>query len=135
MKNKTRGWISLAVLTVALITNAIYQIGCKSTEDTAFKVTGTTVVSLNAAMLAYRDACRAGLIASNEQDHVRDYYNRYHAALLIESNAIVTLKTTGDTNALYQSVRVVTGASADVIGLVEQFLPPDRLLKLKGQTP
>ena len=28
MKNKTRGWLSLAILSVVLITNAAYQVGC-----------------------------------------------------------------------------------------------------------
>jgi hypothetical protein len=118
------------ILTVLL---ASLFIGCKSAEDVAYKSTGVVVVTVASAMNAYRDACSVGLIASNKQDQVRAIYNKYYGAVQVERSAIESFKSNTNTNDLYKAVAAVSAASADVISLIEQFLPPDRLLKLKGK--
>jgi hypothetical protein len=126
---QTFGWLLVAALVGVTIN------GCQSPEKTTWRVTGTAIVTVNGLMSAYADACVAGLIASNKQAQVRDAYGKYAAAMAVEKAVILSYKVNQDTNALYQAVAAASAASADLIGLVQLFLPPDRLVKVKGGTP
>ncbi len=126
---QTFGWLLVAALIGVTIN------GCQSPEKTTYRITGTTIVTVNGIMDSYADACRAGLIASNKQAQVRELYGKYAQMMAVEKAVIIAYKSNQDTNALYQAVAAVSAASADLIGLVQLFLPPDRLVKLKGGTP
>src|SRR5947209_3517875 len=130
---KIRVSVRAGLLLLQCIAAAALLAGCREPETAAYRTIGTVIVTVDSAMNAYRDACRSGLIASNLQEQVHAAYDTYHQALLMESNAVVTLKSTGNTKPIYQAAALVTATSAQVIGLVQQFLPADRLLKLKGQ--
>lgn len=131
--------VAMAILLLLASTPLLY-LGCKNLETNTYKATGVVIISVDAAMKAWGDYVRAyqGTVRSvplDNQRTVKAAYDKYYAAVQLERSAITAYKTGTDTNALIRVLGIVEGASAEVIRLIETFLPPDRLAALKGATP
>jgi len=97
--------------------------GCKSPETVAYKVTGATVLTVDAAMNAWGDYVRAGRATDAQQAKVREVYGKYLAAIQLERAAVLSYKANGDTNAISRVIGTVSASSSEVIGLIQAFLP------------
>lgn len=125
MKKVLSQLLILALLAVAFS-------ACKSPETTAYKATGAVIISVDTAMQIWGDHVKAGKATADQIAKVGSIYNKYLATVKVERTAINAYKTNHDTNVLNQVIGIVAASSSDVIGLVESFLPPETLIKLKG---
>jgi hypothetical protein len=107
-------------------------IGCKNLEDTAYKVTGTTAITADAAMSEWLDYKNTHTVPDTQVQAVKRAWNIYYNASQSEKNAVIAFKTTGSTNALAAAVAAVSASSSDLIGIIVQFLPASNVAKLKG---
>jgi hypothetical protein len=118
--------LNVSLLLVCLL------LGCKTPEDTAYKTTGVTVVTVSAAMNAWHDYVKAGLASEDQVLAVKKAYDKYYTAIQAERAAVIAYKTGADTNALATAMSAVTAAMPDVLTLIFQFLPATDVAKLKG---
>lgn len=125
------GTVILALL-CSLAIGLMVTEGCKSPESTAYKATGTVIITVDNAMQAWGDYVRTGVASVEQQQQVKDVYDKYYQSVMIERDAVISYKTNPDTNALLRVVGAVSASSADVIGLIIKFLPPPAVAKLKG---
>src|SRR6266481_4970936 len=89
--------------------------GCKTPEDTAFKVTGVTVITAQAAYSAYLDWALAAKAPDEQQAKVQKAYDAFYAAVMIEKKAIIAYKDGSNTNGLAVAIAAVTASSSDLI--------------------
>jgi hypothetical protein len=122
--------VTLALVLLALAPGWFIT-GCKSPEQAALKITAGTVITVESGMKAFLDAQVAGLVTPEQETIVRDSYMKYYTAVQAERDAIIAYKQGTDTNSLALVSSAITAASGDLLQLIFQFLPPDRLAKLK----
>lgn len=121
---------ALILLGTAILLNC----SCKSSpEVSAYKSTGVVVVTVDSAMKAWGDYVRAGLASVDSQLKVKATYDKYYLTVQAAKAVITVAKSNNSTNQVVNTVAIISSAGAEVIGLVESFLPPDRLIKLQTQ--
>ena len=118
--------------TIPSIALLAFLLGCASTEDIAYKATGTTVVTVDGAMKGWLDYKNTHTVPQDQIDRVKSAYNKYYATVQAEKDAVIAFKTNTDTNALTRAITLSSTAASDLIGVVMQFLPPVEAAKVKG---
>ena len=123
----------MKTLTSFMTIAAIFMLaGCASIEDTAYKATGTVVITANAAMSEWLDYKNTMNPSVDQVLKVKAAWDKYYALVQLEKASVVTYKTNAGTNTLNLAVSMVAAASSELINVVMQFLPPARVAKLKG---
>lgn len=118
----------LTMRSLLLLPLLLLLLGCQS----AYKTTGVTIVTVDAAMNAWGDYVRAGLSTPEEEAKVKSAYDKYYAAIQGEKAAVIAYKSTGDTNGLNNALIAVQSATPAVVALIFEFLPPGDTARLKG---
>ena len=104
---------------------------CTTTEDIAYKATGATVLTVNAAMNEWLDYKNTHPVPQSRVDGVKKAYNTYYDSIQAEKAAVIAFKS-GNTNALASAVEFVQSSQASIINIVIQYLPSASVAKLKG---
>lgn len=109
-----------------------FMLGCASTEDIAYKTTGTAVVTVDGAIKGWLDYKNTHTVPQDQIDSVKNAYAKYYATVQAERDAVTAFKTNTDTNALTRAISLSSVAASDLIGVVMKFLPPVEAAKVKG---
>jgi hypothetical protein len=116
MRLKTSSIVQAVVLSCLL---ALFATSCKTPEQGAYRTIGTLAHAVDATMLVYGDAYRAGLITPDEQVKVRAAYEHYQRTMRIARAATTTATTTPEgESSLNTALAAVEAASADLITLI-----------------
>lgn len=107
-------------------------LGCASTEDIAYKTTGTAVVTVDGAMKGWLDWKNTHTVPQDQIDAVKSAYAKYYATVQAEKDAVTAFKTNTDTNALNRAISLSAIAGSDLLQVILQFLPPNKAAELKG---
>lgn len=89
----------------------------------ATNVAGTQVITVDAAMNAWRDWVIAGHATQAQVDRVKALYRKYYAAALIEQRGLETYVNTKDETAYKAALAAVAATSADLISFITQLTP------------
>lgn len=111
------------ILFVLAIATSVALTGCKSPEATAYKVDGTIITTVDAAMMAWRDYVLAGKATQTQVDTVKAAYRRYYDAELIFEQGVIAYKSAPDDSKLKLAQATVVAAEQPLIDLVKSFLP------------
>lgn len=114
--------------------------GCKTPPDrVAVTSAETVVITVDAAMQAWREQVVAGKATQTQVEAVRSAYNKYYAASLVERDALRVYATANTnsvpltfTTGLQTAVGAALSAKTDLLNLVTQFLPANKVAALKG---
>jgi hypothetical protein len=132
-----RRWMVLlavaSLLTLAGVTLLIT--GCAGTpaDRVALNVTGTQVVSVDAAMQAWRDYVLQGLATQEQVDRVHVLYDSYYAAGLTEKAAWLAYAQNSTNGPTWQRATAsLIAAEGPLINFITSVLPASSAAKLKG---
>lgn len=102
-------------LTMAVISGC----GTPTVGNTAGKIEGVAIPTVNGAMYAWRDWVKAGHATQHQVDTVKNIYNQYYAAQLVASNAVdawflINSSTNATPSTIANASNAVVSATANV---------------------
>lgn len=108
--------------------------GCASTQRNAYRTVGITTVTVDHAMQAWAEFVNAGHADPAQIDAVRSAYAKYFAAMnvAIDIGKSAATAPDADTTALATALTLAADAQANLLNLIQQFLPPEKAAALKG---
>ena len=100
---------------------------CKSPEQTAYRIVGSTVTLVDTSMNIWGDYVRAGKATNAQQAQVRAIYEKYQAAMRVVKDAVLSLKTTSTADqAVWLNVTSAMDATAnDLVILINKLTQKD----------
>lgn len=110
------------ILIAMLALSPIAFTGCGTPEATAYKATAITVTTVDGAMNGWGDYVRAGKATDDDQARVRNAYNKYRSALMIERDVIKAHANNPDATAITLAEQSLAYASGDLIELVQSIV-------------
>jgi hypothetical protein len=122
MKIRSSIGISLFACFIAI------SIGCQ----TSIKSTRVAIITIDAAMQAWAEYVNSGKATPEQISKVHLAYGRYYAAIESARAATIAYKTSNNTNDLQRTLIAVAAAQPQVLNLILQFLPTEKVVKLQG---
>ena len=96
------------------------SVACASLETNAYKVIGTTAVTVDAAMNVWGDFVRAGKASLDDQAVVRGAYEKYQKAMATTKVVVATYQTSQDKNALNLALDILDATKNDLIDAIQK---------------
>lgn len=97
--------------------------GCTSWRSASYKSAGTAVITADIAMKAWAKRVAAGKATPEQEKAVKSAYEKYQKSMLTAIDAGKASTTSTDTNALGIAIGTVVAVQADLVNLVQSFLP------------
>lgn len=94
-------------------------VGCANPEQTAYRVIGTTIVSVDAAMNGWGDYVRAGKATPEEQMSVRTAYEKYQNAKRAAQAGIMAYKVNPDRATLDIVLDALDASRIELMALIQ----------------
>jgi len=116
-------WPAAGIALVASVT------GCKTANTAAYKVTGTAVVTVDTAMKAWGDYVRDNHPSVEQEQRVKDAYEKYQAAALAVTTAgaaharVLAAQgdATGPLTTLNAAIAIASASLSDLIAAIQRF--------------
>lgn len=108
---------------VVLLSVLALLTGCANWKQAGYKGTGTVVITVEAAMKAWAGYVAAGQAKPEQEVKVKAAYEKYQKAALVVIDAGQAATKTGNRGAFDVAVSVAAATQADLVGLVQSFLP------------
>lgn len=113
-------------------------VGCQAPADRiAVNAAGTVVITVDAAMKAWKAQVVAGKATQAQVDTVKDAYQKYYLATMLERDALIAYEQSKSETAQsnWQKATSIAQASfGNLVNLITQFLPADKAAALKKGT-
>lgn len=98
--------------------------GCKSANQSAYRVVGTVQVSADAAMSAWGDYVRTRAVPIEDEQKVKSAYDKYRQSMIIVATAGKAMSE-ADTQDSRQKLDIALAAAASTLGnltsLIQSF--------------
>ena len=136
IKMLRRNFPDFSIITALLLAIlAAVAVGCASFQTNSYRTVGVITTSVEAARQAFVAYENTGAVTQKQHDQVQAVYVKYQLAMKVAADAFVAYNLTKNQDALTVALNAAAASSADVIALVEAFLPPERAAVLKATIP
>lgn len=115
----------------SLATVSVAVTGCANWKQTTYKTAGTVTITADTAMKAWAEYVVAGLAKPDQEAKVRDAYGKYQASMMAVLDAGKAATASGNQTALQNWFAAAAAAQANLVNVVNAFMPADRKLELR----
>jgi hypothetical protein len=116
-----RKCLQWAALCLAILVICLPLPGCGSWKSTAYKSSGSVVITADAGMKAWASYVVSGQAKPEQELAVREAYGRYQKAMTVVIDAGKLATTSDNQSALQVAVSAAAIAQADLITLINSF--------------
>lgn len=95
---------------------------CSTFENNAYKVIGSTAVTVDAARKGWNDYAMRGLATRQQVAEVADYYAKYQSAMLVAQRAVAGYKVSNNQDELSRALDGLSNASGDIIKVINVYM-------------
>ncbi len=129
---------TLVALVLVCSALCITGVGCQAPADRiAVNAAGSIVITVDAGMKAWASYVNSGKATQKQVDTVKDFYQKYYTATILERDAIVAFeqsKTEANKSAWQNAASIAQASFGNLINVIMQYLPADKATALKKGT-
>lgn len=108
---------------LALVALWALLIGCASPETTAYRIIGSTIITVDSAMKGWGDWVRAGKATRGDEVKVKAAYEHYQASMGVVEAAVMAYKLNpSDGTALEKALTALEQSRGALITLIQGFM-------------
>jgi hypothetical protein len=108
---------------LSLLALLVLLTGCTSPETTAYRIIGSTIITVDSAMKGWGDWVRAGKATRGDEVKVKAAYESYQASMsVVEAAVMAYKKNPSEGTALEQALTALEQSKGALIQLIQQLM-------------